>query len=99
MAKLCVVDHQPFSSGYSTFPVPSCDATRSKHGDGDTARLPKPRHEKSRGGGQVRTTNFRLGQPGTIPDLMLLTGGMAGRHRKGATAERFDTTHKTLLYA
>ncbi|KER23900.1 hypothetical protein T265_08319 [Opisthorchis viverrini] len=29
-----------------------------------------------------------LGQPGSIPDLVLPSGGMAARHRKGATAER-----------
>ncbi|KAG5446186.1 hypothetical protein CSKR_106080 [Clonorchis sinensis] len=31
----------------------------------------------------------RLGQPGSILTLMLPSGGMATRHRKGATAERF----------
>ncbi|KAG5446496.1 Cleavage and polyadenylation specificity factor subunit 3, partial [Clonorchis sinensis] len=31
----------------------------------------------------------RLGKPGSIPALMLPSGGMAARHRKGATAERF----------
>ncbi|KAG5445244.1 ATP synthase subunit alpha, mitochondrial [Clonorchis sinensis] len=31
----------------------------------------------------------RLGQPGSIPALVLPLGGMAARHRKGATAERF----------
>ncbi|KER21989.1 hypothetical protein T265_09819 [Opisthorchis viverrini] len=31
----------------------------------------------------------RLGQPGSIPALVLPPGGMAARHRKGATAERF----------
>ncbi|KER24500.1 hypothetical protein T265_14416, partial [Opisthorchis viverrini] len=30
----------------------------------------------------------RLGQPGSIPALMQLSGGMAVRHQKGATAER-----------
>ncbi|GAA57295.1 tonsoku-like protein, partial [Clonorchis sinensis] len=30
-----------------------------------------------------------LGQPGSIPALVLPSGGMAARHRKGATAERF----------
>ncbi|KAG5454543.1 hypothetical protein CSKR_104900 [Clonorchis sinensis] len=30
----------------------------------------------------------RLGQPGSIPALVLPSGGMAARHRKGATAER-----------
>ncbi|KAG5441733.1 hypothetical protein CSKR_110667 [Clonorchis sinensis] len=29
----------------------------------------------------------RLGQPGTIPALVLPSGGMAMKHRKGATAE------------
>ncbi|KER32417.1 hypothetical protein T265_01473 [Opisthorchis viverrini] len=31
----------------STLPVPSCHATRRKHEDWDTARLPKPRQGKS----------------------------------------------------
>ncbi|KAG5446548.1 hypothetical protein CSKR_101515, partial [Clonorchis sinensis] len=31
----------------------------------------------------------RLGQPGSIPALVLPSGGMAARHRKSATAERF----------
>ncbi|KAG5447575.1 hypothetical protein CSKR_101341 [Clonorchis sinensis] len=31
----------------------------------------------------------RLGQPGSIPALVLPSGGMAARHRKGATAELF----------
>ncbi|KER23522.1 LOW QUALITY PROTEIN: hypothetical protein T265_14625 [Opisthorchis viverrini] len=31
----------------------------------------------------------RLRQPGSIPALVLPSGGMAARHRKGATAERF----------
>ncbi|KAG5446350.1 hypothetical protein CSKR_104271 [Clonorchis sinensis] len=30
----------------------------------------------------------RLGQPGSIPALVLPSGGMATRHRKGASAER-----------
>ncbi|KAG5449914.1 hypothetical protein CSKR_103649 [Clonorchis sinensis] len=30
----------------------------------------------------------RLGQPGSIPALVLPSGGMAARHRKGATGER-----------
>ncbi|KER31841.1 hypothetical protein T265_01933 [Opisthorchis viverrini] len=32
----------------------------------------------------------RLGQPGSIPALVQPSGGMAVRHRKGATAERFS---------
>ncbi|KAG5441470.1 hypothetical protein CSKR_109828 [Clonorchis sinensis] len=31
----------------------------------------------------------KLGQPDNIPALMLPCGGMAARHRKGVTAERF----------
>ncbi|GAA47879.1 exosome complex exonuclease RRP6, partial [Clonorchis sinensis] len=41
----------------NTLSVPSCDATRGKHEGWDTARLPKPRQGKSRGRGQVRTTD------------------------------------------
>ncbi|KAG5452395.1 hypothetical protein CSKR_100794 [Clonorchis sinensis] len=33
----------------------------------------------------------RLGQPGSIPALVLPSGGMASRHRKSVTAERFLT--------
>ncbi|KER22218.1 hypothetical protein T265_09640 [Opisthorchis viverrini] len=36
----------------------------------------------------------RLGQPGSIPALVLLSGGMAVRHRKGATEERFISNGK-----
>ncbi|KAG5445464.1 hypothetical protein CSKR_103724 [Clonorchis sinensis] len=32
----------------------------------------------------------RLGQPGSIPTLVLPSGGMTARHRKGATAERLS---------
>ncbi|KAG5451281.1 hypothetical protein CSKR_106562 [Clonorchis sinensis] len=33
----------------------------------------------------------RLGQLGSIPAHVLSSSGMAARHRKGVTAERFDT--------
>ncbi|KAG5454059.1 hypothetical protein CSKR_102024 [Clonorchis sinensis] len=36
----------------------------------------------------------RLGQPGSIPALVLPSGGMAARHGKGATAERFSFCSK-----
>ncbi|KER23764.1 hypothetical protein T265_08417 [Opisthorchis viverrini] len=45
-----------------------------------------------RGSNPISATRLplsRLGQPGSIPALMLPSGGMAARHRKGATAERF----------
>ncbi|GAA57348.1 splicing factor 3B subunit 3, partial [Clonorchis sinensis] len=42
----------------NTFPVPSCHATRRKHEGWATTRLPKPRQEKSRGRGRVRTTDL-----------------------------------------
>ncbi|TGZ66134.1 hypothetical protein CRM22_005488 [Opisthorchis felineus] len=35
-----------------------------------------------------RLSLSRLGQPGSIPALVLLSGGVAARYRKGATAER-----------
>ncbi|KER20318.1 hypothetical protein T265_11100 [Opisthorchis viverrini] len=35
------------------------------------------------------STPMRLGQPGSIPALVLPSGSMAARHRKGVTAERF----------
>ncbi|KER31019.1 hypothetical protein T265_02693 [Opisthorchis viverrini] len=35
------------------------------------------------------TSLSRFGQPGSIPVLVLPSGGMAARHRKGAAAERF----------
>ncbi|KAG5453835.1 hypothetical protein CSKR_109607 [Clonorchis sinensis] len=31
----------------------------------------------------------RLGQPGSIPALVLFWGGMVARHQKGVTAERY----------
>ncbi|KAG5453930.1 hypothetical protein CSKR_108681 [Clonorchis sinensis] len=39
----------------------------------------------------------RLGQPGSIPALVLPSGGMAARHRKGATAERCDASEAKIL--
>ncbi|KAG5452982.1 hypothetical protein CSKR_110347 [Clonorchis sinensis] len=36
-----------------------------------------------------RLSLSRFGQPGSIPTLVLPSGGMAARHRKGVTAERF----------
>ncbi|KER20104.1 LOW QUALITY PROTEIN: hypothetical protein T265_15393 [Opisthorchis viverrini] len=39
----------------------------------------------------------RLGQPGSIPALVLPSGGMAARHRKGATAERFVSLISEIL--
>ncbi|KER25926.1 hypothetical protein T265_06730 [Opisthorchis viverrini] len=47
---------------------------------------------KVRGSNPTSATRLplsRLGQPGSIPALVLPSGGMAARHRKGATAERF----------
>ncbi|KAG5448283.1 hypothetical protein CSKR_110464 [Clonorchis sinensis] len=41
----------------------------------------------------------RLGQPGSIPALVLPSGGMAARHRKGATAERFFNTQNYHVLA
>ncbi|GAA48820.1 hypothetical protein CLF_102075 [Clonorchis sinensis] len=37
----------------------------------------------------------RLGQPGTVPALVLPSGGMAVRHREGATAERTTVPKRT----
>ncbi|KER23319.1 hypothetical protein T265_08765 [Opisthorchis viverrini] len=39
----------------------------------------------------------RLGQPGSIPALVLPSGGMAARHRKGATAEGFLSFFSLVL--
>ncbi|KER29993.1 hypothetical protein T265_03475 [Opisthorchis viverrini] len=46
---------------------------------------------KVRGSNEPSATRLplsRLGQPDSIPALVLPSGGMAARHRKGATAER-----------
>ncbi|GAA50120.1 hypothetical protein CLF_104092, partial [Clonorchis sinensis] len=45
--------------------------------------------QKKRKDRQNVNSSDRLGQPGSIPALMLPSGGMATRHRKGVTAERF----------
>ncbi|KAG5447015.1 hypothetical protein CSKR_110206 [Clonorchis sinensis] len=37
-----------------------------------------------------------LGQPGSIPALVLPSGGMTARHRKGATDERFVELYKNV---
>ncbi|KER26717.1 hypothetical protein T265_06079 [Opisthorchis viverrini] len=39
-----------------------------------------------------------LGRPGSIPALMLPSGGMAARHRKGATAERLHDRHPLTTF-
>ncbi|KAG5448657.1 Actin- protein 2/3 complex subunit 4 [Clonorchis sinensis] len=49
---------------------------------------------KVRGSNPTSSSRFtlsRLGQPGSIPALVLPSGGMAVRYRKGATAERLFT--------
>ncbi|KER26374.1 hypothetical protein T265_06358 [Opisthorchis viverrini] len=45
--------------------------------------------ESRKAGVGFEPRTFRLGQPGSIPVLMLPSGGMAARHRKGATAEHY----------
>ncbi|KER25612.1 LOW QUALITY PROTEIN: hypothetical protein T265_14179, partial [Opisthorchis viverrini] len=75
-----------------TLSVPSFHATQSKG-----ARWPKWldrefTDRKVRGSNPTSASQLplsRLGQPGSIPALVLPSGGMAARHRKGATAERF----------
>ncbi|KAG5451573.1 hypothetical protein CSKR_104342 [Clonorchis sinensis] len=39
---------------------------------------------------------FRLGQPGSIPALVLPSGGMAARYRKSVAAERLSSFFKTV---
>ncbi|KER24600.1 hypothetical protein T265_07791 [Opisthorchis viverrini] len=46
---------------------------------------------------RTRLLLSRLGQPGSIPALVLPSGGMAARHRKGATAERFIFIYLEML--
>ncbi|KER31036.1 hypothetical protein T265_02601 [Opisthorchis viverrini] len=51
---------------------------------------------KARGSNPISASRLplsRLGQPGSIPALVPLSCGMAARHRKGATAERFNSHH------
>ncbi|KAG5447734.1 hypothetical protein CSKR_106767 [Clonorchis sinensis] len=43
-------------------------------------------------------TLSRLGQPGSIPALVLPSDGMAARHRKGATAERLIVKSEQLFW-
>ncbi|KER30218.1 hypothetical protein T265_03280 [Opisthorchis viverrini] len=53
---------------------------------------------KVRGSNPTSATRLplsRLGQPGSIPALVLPSGGMAARHREGATAERFLSFHQS----
>ncbi|KAG5454334.1 Trafficking kinesin-binding protein 1, partial [Clonorchis sinensis] len=48
---------------------------------------------KVRGSNPTSASRFplsRLGQPGSIPTLVLPSGGVAARHRKGVTAEQFQ---------
>ncbi|KER33353.1 hypothetical protein T265_00679 [Opisthorchis viverrini] len=90
------------SLGFGNLTLP---CHKKRHESWDTARLLKPRQGKSRGRGRVRTTDppfrgsnptsatrlplSRLGQPGSIQALVLPSGGVAARRRKGAIAERF----------
>ncbi|KAG5452035.1 hypothetical protein CSKR_110643 [Clonorchis sinensis] len=71
--------------------------SRLKEWQQDLLRQPQ-RLERERTDRKVRGSNptsasrlplSRLGQPGSIPALVLPSGGMAARHRKGATAERW----------
>ncbi|KER24477.1 hypothetical protein T265_07847 [Opisthorchis viverrini] len=53
---------------------------------------PESADRKVRGSNPTSATRlplFRLGQPGSISALVLPSGSMAARHRKGVTAERF----------
>ncbi|KAG5444535.1 hypothetical protein CSKR_114464 [Clonorchis sinensis] len=55
-------------------------------------------HWKVRGSNPTSASRLplsRLGQPGSIPALVLLSGDMAARHRKGVTAERYFFQHGT----
>ncbi|KAG5451459.1 hypothetical protein CSKR_107624 [Clonorchis sinensis] len=40
----------------------------------------------------------RRGQPGSIPALMLPSGGLVARHRKGVTAEQYSDGCDPLLH-
>ncbi|KER21205.1 hypothetical protein T265_10415 [Opisthorchis viverrini] len=57
-------------------------------------------HRKVCGSNLTSASRFplsRLGQPGSIPALVLPSGGMAARYRKGTTAERLkETAHKVI---
>ncbi|KER21281.1 hypothetical protein T265_10362 [Opisthorchis viverrini] len=59
----------------STLSVPNCHATKRKHEGWDTARLPKPRQGKSRGGGTFRSANSRSNHLG----YLALRSSHAGR--------------------
>ncbi|KAG5455256.1 hypothetical protein CSKR_106438, partial [Clonorchis sinensis] len=70
------------------------DLVAEKERGGEIAqRLERERtYRKVRGSNPASASRLplsRLGQPGSIPALVLPSGGMAARHRKGATAERF----------
>ncbi|KER22235.1 hypothetical protein T265_09626 [Opisthorchis viverrini] len=55
--------------------------------------------QKVRGSNPTSATRLplsRLGQPGSIPALVLPSGSMAARHRKDVTAERFLFTYNPL---
>ncbi|KAG5449242.1 hypothetical protein CSKR_100666 [Clonorchis sinensis] len=66
------------------------------------AEVRKPPHhgkvQSLRDNSASRLPLSRLGQPGNIPTLLLPSGGMAARHRKGVTDERFFLGRLTLLY-
>ncbi|KER22615.1 hypothetical protein T265_09321 [Opisthorchis viverrini] len=62
---------------------------------------PLTQNWKVRGSNPTSATRLplsRLGQPGSILALVLPSGGMAVRHRKGATAERFLSFRKCAIF-
>ncbi|KAG5454312.1 hypothetical protein CSKR_112651 [Clonorchis sinensis] len=50
---------------------------------------PKWKGETGRGLSKNFQQPYELEQPGNIPALVLPSGSMAARHRKGATAEQY----------
>ncbi|KAG5441681.1 hypothetical protein CSKR_103184 [Clonorchis sinensis] len=68
----------------------SCDLVKGPNREINTS-LPREHRRKclSDPTSASRFPTSRLGQPGSIPALVLSSGSMASRHRKRVTAERF----------
>ncbi|KER30007.1 hypothetical protein T265_13269, partial [Opisthorchis viverrini] len=101
-AKLLRDDSPEASLLQSTVTPFRCLAVMLPEGSMRAGILPGcPRLDEGSREAEVRGSNLtsasrlpfsKLGQPGSIPALVLPSGGMAARHRKCATAERFIST-------
>ncbi|KAG5442087.1 hypothetical protein CSKR_111936 [Clonorchis sinensis] len=63
----------------------------------DASNINRPTVRGSNPTSESRIRLSRFGQPESIPALVLPSGGMTARHRKGLTAERFSLTTSVTI--